>query len=110
MNIKPLNNNILFQFLDATGGAKGKFTDRVSKGGIVIPTLDSEQKRPRWGKIIALGPKAEEAGLKVGEYILIEALMWSFGTEVDDVKLWKTDDSKVLMVTDDLEEVERTSL
>ena len=109
MNIKPLNNNILFQFLDHTGGAKGKFTDRITPSGIVIPTLDSAQKLPRWGKVVALGPKAAEAGLSVGDFILIEALMWSFGTEVDGVKMWKTDDSKVLMVTDDEEETKGTS-
>ena len=109
MNIRPLNNNIMFQFLDATGGAKGKFTDRKTESGIIIPTLDSAQKLPRWGRVVALGPKAEEAGLEVGNYVLIEALMWSFGTEIDGEKLWKTDDSKVLMVTDDIDLTTRTS-
>ena len=99
----------MFQFLDSTGGAKGKFTDRTTQGGIIIPTLDSEQKLPRWGQVIALGPEAAEAGLAVGDYILIEALMWSFGTEIDDAKMWKTDDSKVMMVTDDVNDTTRTS-
>lgn len=106
MNIIPLKNNILFKFLDETGGAKGKFTDRKTASGIVLPTLDSGQKLPRWGEVLAVGPDSD---VQVGEYILIEGLMWSFGTEVDGVKMWKTDDSKVLFVTDDIEETTKTS-
>lgn len=107
MTIMPLKNNIMFEFLDETGGAKGKFTDRrYGETGIIIPTLDSSQKLPRWGRVLAVGP---EATVVEGEYILIEALMWTYGTEVDGVKMWKTDDSKVLMVTDDVEETYKTS-
>ena len=100
MNILPLKTNIVFQFLDATGGAKGKFTDRKTDSGIIIPTLDSAQKESRWGVATHVGPDSE---VKVGEYIYIEALMWSFGFEVDGEKYWKTDDSKILFATDDFE-------
>ena len=106
MHIEPLRNNIMFQFLDETGGAKGKFTDRKTEGGIILPTLDSGQKLPRWGKVLAVGP---DATVQQGEYILVEALMWSYGTEIDGVKMWKTDDSKVLLVTDDVRETYKTS-
>lgn len=106
MTLKPLKNNIIFKFLDETGGSKGKFTDRRTASGIVLPTLDSSQKHPRWGQVIAVGPEAE---VSPGEFILIEALMWSFGTEFDGEKLWKTDDTKVMMVTDDPLETTRTS-
>ena len=108
MKILPLRNNVLFRFLDSTGGAKGRFTDRKTESGIIIPTLDSAQKLPRWGQVVAAGP---DAGVVEGEYILIEALMWSNGTvsEFDGEKLWKTDDSKIIMVTDDVEETRKTS-
>jgi len=94
----PLNDNIMFQFLDETGGAKGKFTERSLLSGIIIPTVDSSQKQPRWGKVVAVGP---DSAVKVGEFILITALMWTYGTELDGEKMWKTEDAKVLMVTDD---------
>ena len=97
--IKPLRNNILFIFLDETSGPKGKFTDRKTKEGIILPILDSTQKHPRWGKVLAVGP---DTTVKVGEYILIEGLQWTFGVKLDDVKMWKTDDSRVIVVTDDL--------
>lgn len=103
--VVPLKNNIMFQFLDTAGGSKGKFTDRATASGIVIAQTDAQQKLPRWGKVVAVGP---DSGVSVGEFILIEALMWSFGTEVDGEKMWKTDDSHVLMVTDDEETTQGT--
>lgn len=106
MTIFPIKNNVLFQFLDEISGPKRKFTDRKTEGGIILPVLDSGQKSPRWGKVLAAGP---EADVKVGEYVLIETLMWSNGTQVDGVKLWKTDDSKVMLVTNDVTETYRTS-
>lgn len=105
MNIEALQNTILFRFLDEVSGDKRKFTDRMTPGGIVLSTLDSEQKSPRWGLVKYIGP--DVTGIQPGEFIYIEGLMWSFGTEVDGEKLWKTDDSKVLFVTDDPTETYR---
>lgn len=79
----------------------------MTEGGIVLPVLDSGQKSARWGKVIAAGPDAQVA---IGEYILVEGLMWTFGTEVDGVKMWKTDDLKIMMVTDDVNETYKTTL
>lgn len=97
--LRPLNNNIMFQFLDSTGGSKGRFTDTHRSGIILVPSVDS-QKKARWGLVLSVGPKVE--GVQPGDYILIEALMWMEGTKVDGVPMWKTDDTKVLAVTDDL--------
>lgn len=109
MNIKPIRNVVMFQFLDATGGSKGKFDGGKTEGGIIIPVLDSEQKIPRWGEVVALGPDAASSGLNVGDFILVEALMWSFGTKINDEKMWKTDDTKILMVTNDRDVTNKTS-
>lgn len=99
MNIRPLGNNVMFQFLEDTSGAKGSFTEkRVS--GIIIPNTVSTQKVARWGKVVAVGEKVD--GIVPGDYILIEALMWMEGVKVAGEKVWKTDDSKVLVVTNDL--------
>jgi len=106
MKLLPLKNNVMFKFLESTGGAKGKFTSRKTESGIIIPTLDSEQKLPRWGVVVAAGP---DAAVVEGEYILIEALMWTFGVEFEGEKIWKTDDAKIMMVTEDVEETKRTS-
>jgi len=90
----------MFQFLDSTGGQKGRFHVSTRSGIIIAPGTVDEQKKARWGKVLAAGPKAE---VKPGEFILIEALMWMEGTEVDGIRMWKTDDSKILAVTDDIE-------
>jgi co-chaperonin GroES (HSP10) len=91
----------MFQFIEETGGSRGSFTERPLSSGIIIPAVASKQKVHRWGKAIAVGPKAE---VQVGDYILIEALMWMEGTQIDGVKMWKTDDSKILAITNDLNE------
>jgi co-chaperonin GroES (HSP10) len=97
--VRPINNNVLFQFIEETSGSRGNFIERQLASGIIIPVLPSKQKVHRWGKAIAVGPKAE---VQVGDYILVESLMWMEGTEVDGVKMWKTDDSKILAITNDL--------
>ena len=101
MKLRPLGNNVMFKFLDETVGVKGAFVETHQKLGIIIPVTKSTQKAARWGEVVALGPKAAEAGLAVGDYILIEALMWMEGVKFEDGKVWKTDDSKILAVTND---------
>lgn len=103
--LRPFKNNIMFRFLDETGGSKGKFTDRKTSSGIIIPTLESSQKNPRWGEVLAVGPDAQ---VEVGEFVLIEALQWSFGTKIDGVKMWKTDDARVLFATKDTNDIYKT--
>lgn len=102
MSISPLRNNIIFQFIDETSGEKGSFTDRRLASGIYIPQSTSRQKVARWGKVLAVGPKVD--GVVAGDYILIEALMWMEGVKLNEKeKVWKTDDSKVICVTNDLD-------
>lgn len=97
--IKPLNNNVMFQFLDDTSGEKGRFTDKTKSGIILLPGNPDKQKAARWGKVLAVGPDVE--GVVPGDFVLIEALMWMEGVKLDGVKMWKTDDSKILVVTND---------
>jgi len=92
----------MFKFLDDTAGSKGAFIEKSTASGIIIPQTTSTQKVHRWGQVVALGPDAEAGGLAVGDYILIEALMWMEGVKFEDEKIWKTDDSKILAVTDDV--------
>lgn len=99
MHVKPLHNYILFQFLDETSGKQGAFTEKHSI--LIIPRSTNSQKVHRWGKVVAVGPKVD--GVVAGDYILIEALMWMEGVKLDNgEKVWKTDDSKVLAVTNDM--------
>jgi len=97
--LTPLKSNVMFQFLESTGGGKGRFHGTTKSGIIILPNAD-QQKKHKWGKVLAAGP---DAAVKEGDYILVESLMWMEGTKVNGVAMWKTDDSKILVVTDDLD-------
>lgn len=98
-NLRPLKNTVLFQFLDDTGGAKGRFSERYN-GSIVIPVLNSNQnKSSRWGKVVSIGPDVRE--VKVGDFILIEPLQWTNNEVFEGEKIWKTDESKIMLSTND---------
>lgn len=97
--LQPINNNVLFRFLDTTTGAKRMFSDRASASGIIVSAQRAEQQDPRWGQAIAVGPDLD---IKVGEFIMINGGRWSAETEIMGTKLWKTDGDEILMVTDDI--------
>jgi hypothetical protein len=98
--LRAFGNNLLFTFLDQTTGDKGKFVER-SRGVIIVPVLDSAQASShRWGKVQSVGSKVD--GVQPGDYILIEALMWTPASSFNGEKIWKTNDEKVLCVTDDI--------
>jgi co-chaperonin GroES (HSP10) len=97
MTLKPLRNNVMFRFLDSTSGEKGAFTESTISG-IILPTTKSTQKAHRWAQVVAAGPLA---AVEPGDYILIESLMWMEAVKFEGEKMWKTDDSKVLAVTND---------
>jgi len=96
--LRPLGNAVLFQFLDDTGGEKGQFVERT-RSGIILPTMKSEQKRERWARVVAAGPEA--LNISTGNFIMIEPLMWTSNEVFDGQKIWKTDSTKILMVTSD---------
>lgn len=97
MILQPIHNHILFQFVD---DAVGDSLVTKTKSGIMMSRdMDfDEQRDPRWGKVLAVGPEVDEL-IKVNEYILIESLQWTPGIEFNGIKLWKTVEPKVLAVS-----------
>jgi co-chaperonin GroES (HSP10) len=100
-SLQPLNNSILFKFLDETKTSDGKFVER-SRSSIIIGSVRGNQtSEPRWGEVIAIGPKVLDTA--VGEFILIEAGKWTIGVDFqDEGKVWKTDEGCVMLSTTDL--------
>jgi co-chaperonin GroES (HSP10) len=97
MNLAPLKNNIIFTFLENTTASTFIPTH---KSGIIIANPNVEQNRdPKWGKVCKIGPQVENE-IKIGQYILIEPLMWSPGFNFEGVQYWKTDSSKVLATSE----------
>ena len=99
MKLQPLGKNIIFVFLDEV--AQDGFIPN-SGGRILLTKQNLDHNRtPKWGKVLLTGPQVP-ADIKVGDYIFIEPLMWTPGFDVDDVKAWKTDSDKVMVVSSEV--------
>jgi chaperonin GroES len=59
MNFKPLANRVLIE-------REEEVTTTAS--GIIIP--DNAKEKPLQGKVLAVGPDAEEEGIKVGDTVV----------------------------------------
>jgi hypothetical protein len=103
MKLSPLGKNIIFMFLEDV--SDGGFVP--SSGGkiqLVRQNLD-HNRTPKWGRVLLTGPQVPANDIKVGDYILIEPLMWTPGFEVDDLKCWKTDSDKVMIVSSEVPDI-----
>ena len=102
MKLKAVGSSILFKFVDET---HGKFLGRTTQSGILVATGFSDQKEPKWGEVLSVGDRVED--IKVGEFILIEALAWTPGMYIDNdesdmqERIWRTDESRVLAVSEE---------
>lgn len=74
--IYPLRNNILVSDMN--------FGERTTKNGLIIPGDNMEQRgiRPRWAKVIAVGPNQKDVTL--GEWILVDHGRWTRGFDLID--------------------------
>lgn len=97
MNLRAIGNSILFKFVDET---HGKYLGITTKSGLIVATGSSDQQEPRWGYVLSVGANVDEQ-IKPGQYILIEPLAWTPGMYVDEERQWRTDDSRVLAVSDE---------
>lgn len=100
VNLRPLHDSIIFQFLDEVGD--GQFINQKTASGIIIPrNLDSTAGSPRWGLALAVGPECTD--VKVGDFIFIEQLRWTTEVKVDDIRVWRTTEKDVIAITEDNE-------
>lgn len=98
-NIHPVQNHILFQFLDQTAG--GEFT-WTNPNGLIQVASTKEQAGPRWGKVLRTGPTVHE-DIKEDTLILIEGGMWTTQQWLPDgTKIWKTDDKKIVATSEEI--------
>lgn len=94
--IEPLKNWIIIDIEDRGGGE--------TASGIILVDDDFKEWgiRPRWARVLAVGPKAREADIEPGGYVLVDHLDWSpkIGQGVDTngkpVTMWGTHVEKVL--------------
>jgi co-chaperonin GroES (HSP10) len=73
-SITPTKDNVLVTEMN--------FGERKSRFGIIIPGDDGVERgiRPRWGKVMAVGPT--QTDVNVGEWVLIAHGRWTRGIDV----------------------------
>jgi co-chaperonin GroES (HSP10) len=82
-----------------------EFGERKLASGIILTSDNgkSEGIRPRWGRIIAVGPKQEQ--YKVGQWILIAHGRWTRGAEIEldgeEMVIHRVDINEILLYSDD---------
>ncbi len=97
--LNHLNAGIFFIFADET--TNSTFANKTASGIIVKGGPQSDV--PRWGMVLKVGPDVTEGN--PGDCILIEQGMWTTAFVTDNVKMWKTDESKIICISDEPEAV-----
>jgi co-chaperonin GroES (HSP10) len=94
MKIIPINNNIIFTFVDRVN-AKGEFEREKTESGIYLQSsFDESAKSPRWVNVIAVGPECKT--IKVGMQALLPNLRWTSNIKVDGQMVWRSDETQAV--------------
>ena len=90
---------------DAVIVGEMNFTERLSRGGLILPTDNGKSSviRPRWGQVYAVGPDQQD--IKVGSWICVEHGRWTRGIDIEDENgrqtLRRVDPKDIMMISDD---------
>lgn len=95
-DIKVLADGIIFKFVE---DISNKAFQNKTDWGFIVKDRENDVKHPRWGQALVVGPTTKH--VKVGDYILIENLQWTNGLTYMEEKFWKTNESKVIMVSEE---------
>ena len=92
-----IKNNVIFQFVEDV--ISNRFVNST-ESGLIVSSLDGNQSGlPRWGVVVSIGEDVD--GIEPGDNILIEPGKWTPGFFVDGKRYWKTDDDKVMCISDE---------
>jgi len=102
MNLKPLNDSIIFEFLDEI--TDGHFVTKTSFG-LVLPTknIDMNANLPRWGKVYAIGPDVKD--VSVNDLILITPLRWTDSFKFEGKRYCKTIEKEILGIAEEIDDL-----
>jgi len=100
--LEPIDNHILFQFIDEIDRNKrSAFKEQTEWGFQLGVSIDKTSRKARWGVIIGMGPDAEDDGFEVGQMVLIDALRWTRICEYKGIEFSRTDSDQILAVLDE---------
>ena len=112
MKLRALRNNFLFAFLEKQN-QKGYFIEQTNWGFEMFDNRDGNRlghssfdrsvKQGRWGKVLTIGPECEY--VKVGDYVCLEPQMWTNSFTYDGVMIRRSDESKVMIISEEKPEV-----
>lgn len=94
--LKPLKDKIAFAFLDRFDGKH--FIEENPSDTLYVPEQKSNESsgsKPRWAKVLAVGPAVENPDIKPGAEILVDPLRWTEGFKHDGIHVWFTKESEV---------------
>jgi len=102
--LKPINDRVLFTFLQDTSG--NQFRETTRYGLQIIESKEKQLNAPRWAKVVSVG---EEVSSEIypGLYILIENLGWTLSVVYKDAKFWNTSEEKIIAVSTELPDTYR---
>ena len=95
--LKPLRDAVIVSDMN--------FKERISRGGLVLPTDNGKSSgiRPRWGQVYAVGPDQQD--IRVGTWVCVEHGRWTRGIKIEDDEgekiIRKIDTKCMLMVSDE---------
>lgn len=96
-SLKPLHDGVIV--------ADMAFNERITSGGIYIPSDDKlvQGVHPRWAQVYAVG--AEQKDIKVGQWICVVHGRWTRGVKIEDDTgehtIRRVDANDILLVSDD---------
>lgn len=94
MKIVPINNNIIFTFVDRVN-AKGEFEREKTESGIFLQSsFDESAKSPRWVNVIAVGPECKH--IKTGMQALLPNLRWTSNIKIGERMVWRSDETQAV--------------
>ena len=94
--VQVIEDGIIFKFVEDIAN---KAFEKKTEWGFVVKDKTNDVKQPRWGQALVVGPKVKH--VKVGDYVLIENLQWTNGLDYKNDKFWKTNESKVMLVSEE---------
>jgi hypothetical protein len=95
--IEAIQSNIIFKFTEDV--TQTRFVNKAASGILVTSGDGNQTLMPRWGEALFVGPDVTE--VNVGDFILIEPGKWTFGFYIGDARYWKTDEDKIIGVSDE---------
>jgi len=94
MKLIPTHDNIIFKFVDKS---KNGFFVETTKSGILLDYGKNHSETGKFcrvGTVTSIGDEVE--GIKVGDNIVIQNLMWTAGFMFNGQKHWMTQPNHVL--------------